>query len=185
MGHSDRLKNYISDYLENSLDPTMQKEFEDELRNSPDLRSITGRITTLSTRLSNLKFHKCSDEFSIKLRDRIQTSSEPFISRQNIIRYSFAASFVIILIVAIFTLTNLSSESPEITPGFQGASEGPMNNASPVSTPLSGNEANTFIDDGELNVGTKSNPNIVNDSTKVQQENNKNKPPIKYVDQKE
>jgi hypothetical protein len=185
MDRSDRLKNYISDYLENSLDPTMHKEFEDALRKSADLRAITGKMTTLSTHLSNLKSHKCSEDFTIKLRDRIHTSSEPFISRQNIVRYSFAASFVIILIAAIFTLTNLSSESPEISPDFQGTSEGPMNNTSPVSTPLSGNEANTFIDDGELDVGTKSNPNAINDSTDVQQEKNKNNPPIKYVDQKE
>jgi hypothetical protein len=184
MGHSDRLKNYISDYLENSLDPSTHKEFEDALKRSPELRSTTGKMTTLSTRLSNLKYHKCSDEFTIKLRERIHTSSEPFISRQNIVRYSFAASFVIILILAIFTITNLSSESPEITPDLQGTSEGPMNNTNPVSNPVSGNEANTFIDNEELDVGTKSNPNVVSDTTDVKQEKNNNKPAIKYVDQK-
>ncbi len=32
MGDSDRMKNYISDYLENSLDPSTHKEFEDALK---------------------------------------------------------------------------------------------------------------------------------------------------------
>ena len=83
MNHRDRIKNYISDYLENSLDPSTQKEFEDALENSPELRSMTKRILILSNRLSNLKYYHCSDEFTVKLRERIHSSPESFVSRQN------------------------------------------------------------------------------------------------------
>jgi hypothetical protein len=149
MGDSDRMKNYISDYLENSLDPSTHKEFEDALKRSPELRSMSDRMAILSTRLNNLKYRKCSDDFSLKLRKRIHTSSEPLISRQNMVRYSFAASF--------------------------------------VSNPVSGNDANTFVNDGEVNINTKSNQRAISDSTgsKTQPEKKKDKPPIKYVDQKE
>lgn len=183
MNYSDRIKNYISDYLEHSLDPSTQKEFEDALEKSPELRSMTERILLLSNRLSNLKYHHCSDEFTVKLRERIHTSPEPFISRQNLARYSFAASFIIILIAAILTLTNLSSDSPGTIPDSQGEFQGPMNQSSPVSNPLPAKEINTIIDNTEMDVGTKSNPNVVGDTSNVQKE--KNKPPIKYVDQKE
>jgi hypothetical protein len=186
MGDSDRMKNYISDYLENSLDPSTHKEFEDTLKRSPELRSMTDRMAALSTRLNNLKYHKCSDEFSLKLRERIHTSSEPLISRQNIVRYSFAASFVIILVIATFTITNLSSESPDTTPDLQGSTESPVKNPNPVSNPVSpGNNAKTAVKDGEVNIGTKSPQQAVSDSVRLQQEEKKSEPAIKYVDQKE
>jgi len=188
MGDSDRMKNYISDYLENSLDPSTHKEFEDTLKRSPKLRSMTDSMATLSTRLNNLKYQKCSDEFSLKLRERIHTSSEPLISRQNIIRYSFAASFVIILVIATFTITNLSSESPDTTPALQGSTESPVpvKNPNPVSNPVStGNDVKNLVDDGEVDIGTKSPQKAASDSVRVQQDKKKDKPAIKYVDQKD
>jgi len=187
MGDSDSLKNYISDYLENSLDPSTHKEFDDALKRSPQLSSMTDRMATLLTHLNKLRYHKCSDEFLLKLRERIHTSSEPLISRQNMIRYSFAASFVIILVIATFSITNLSSESPDTTPALKGLYKSPVNNTNPVSNPVSGNDANTFVKDGDLNVNTKSNQRAISDSTgsETQPEKKKEKPPIKFVDQKE
>ncbi|MCK4753702.1 MAG: hypothetical protein KAS58_00630 [Calditrichia bacterium] len=187
MGDSDSLKNYISDYLENSLDPSTHKEFDDALKRSPQLSSMTDRMATLLTHLNKLRYHKCSDKFLLKLRERIHTSSEPLISRQNMIRYSFAASLVIILVIATFSITNLSSESPDTTPALKGLYKSPVNNTNPVSNPVSGNDANTFVKDGDLNVNTKSNQRAISDSTgsETQPEKKKEKPPIKFVDQKE
>ena len=180
MGNSDRLKNYISDYLENSLDPSTHKEFEDALKRSPDLRSMTDRMTILTSHLNNFEYHKCSDEFSVKLRERIHASSEPLISRRNIIRYSFAASFVIILIIAIFTITNLSSDSPENIPVLQEASGNPASKPNPVS----GNDANSYMNEEDLGISTKSGQNTASDSTVYSKEHNQNKPQIKQVDKK-
>jgi hypothetical protein len=185
MGDSDRMKNYISDYLENSLDPSTHKEFEDTLNRSPELRSMTDRVAAVSKQLSNLTSHKCSEEFSVKLREKIHTTSEPIISRQNIVRYSFAASFVIILVIATLTITNLSSESPE-TPALQGSTQSPVKTPNPVSNPVSpGNKSGTMVNDGDLDIKSKSDQNAYNDSTRVQPEKKKNKPPIKHVLQEE
>ena len=180
MGDSDRMKNYISDYLENSLDPSTHKEFEESLKKSPELRSMTDRVAAVSSHLSNLKSYECSDDFSVKLREKIHTSSQPIINRQNIVRYSFAASFVIILVIATLTITNLSSESPESAPALQGTTQSPANNPNPVS---SANQQNTEVEDGDLPVNQKPNQNAYSDSSRVQPEKKKNKPPIKYVDQ--
>jgi hypothetical protein len=185
MGDSDRMKNYISDYLENSLDPSTHKEFEDRLKKSPELRSMTDRVAAVTTQLNNLTSHKCSDEFSVKLRERIHTTSEPIISRQNIIRYSFAASFVIILVIATLTITNLSSESPEI-PALQGTTQSPAKSPSPVSKPVSpADKQGTQVEDGAMDIKSKSDQNAYSDSVRVQPEKKKNKPPIKYVDKKQ
>jgi hypothetical protein len=184
MGNSDRMRNYISDYLENSLDPSMHKKFEDALKSSPELRSMTDSVTTLSTRLNGLEYHKCSEDFSVKLRERIHTSSEPLISRQTMVRYSFAAFFVIILVIAIFTISNFSAESPDNTNDLQGSAESPLNPSNPIKNPVSDDNTNNIVKEGrELDISTKSSQSTVGDSTKVQQEK-KIKPAIKQVDQK-
>ena len=153
MGDSDRLKNYISDYLENSLDPSTHKDFEDALKKSPELRTMTDRVAAISMHLGKLKNHKCSDDFSVKLRERIHTTSEPLISRKNVIRYSFADSFIIIIVIATFTITNLMTESPESTPPIQGSTQSPMENVNPVS---STNIDKTLRDGEELPIKSKS-----------------------------
>jgi hypothetical protein len=177
MGDSDRMKNYISDYLENSLDPSTHKEFEDELKRSQELRTITDRVAAVSTHLSNLKKHACSDDFSVKLREKIHTTSEPLISRRTVLRYSFAVSFVIILVIATFTITNLMSDSPENTPTLQGSTQ----KANPVSAE---EQPDPLVNEGELNLNSKPNQNAFSDRSRVQPEKKKNKPKIKYVDQK-
>jgi hypothetical protein len=131
--------------------------------------------------LGKLKNHTCSDDFSVKLRERIHTTSEPLISRKNVIRYSFAASFIIVIVIATFTITNLMTESPESTPPIQGSSQVPIENVNPVS---STNIEKTPMEDGELNIKSKSNQNALNDSLRIEQEKKKNKPSIKYIDQK-
>lgn len=184
MGDSDRMRNYISDYLENSLDPSMHKEFEDALKKSPKLRSMTDNLTTLSTHLSSLKYHNCSDNFSVKLRERIHTSSEPLISRQTMIRYSFAASFVIILVIATFAITNLLSDSSDITPPLQGSAGSPANTTNPAKSPVLGNKEDAIVKESEeLDIGTKSSRTAAGDSVKSQYDK-KNRPAINQVDQK-
>lgn len=185
MGDSDRMKNYISDYLENSLDPSTQKAFEDALKNSSELRMMTDRVAAVSTKLKSLTSHKCSDDFSVKLRERIHTTSQPIISRQNIIRYSFAASFIIVVVIATLTITNMVSESPETSPAYQGSTQNPGNNPDASVNPASSSsDPGKLVNDGDLDIRSKSNQNTVSDSSRVQEEEKKNRPPVKYVDQK-
>lgn len=186
MGDSDRMKNYISDYLENSLDPSTHKEFEQALKSSPELRMMTDRVAAVSGELGKLKNYNCSDDFSVKLRERIHTTSAPLVSRQSVIRYSFAASFIIIFVVAALTISNMMSDSPENTPALPSSTNNPIQKVNPVSDPGSpGIKSKNLVGEGDLDVKSKSNQNTYSDSTRVLEEKKKNKPPVKYVDQKQ
>ena len=80
-------------------------------------------------------------------------------------------------------MTNIFSEATDSTPDLQGASESPIKNPNPVKDPVSGNDATSSLNNDELDIGTKSGQNAAGDSTRAQLENNKNKPPIRHVDQ--
>ena len=59
MNYSDRIKNYISDYLEHSLDPSTQKEFEDALENlSGHINSEELKMTIISINIANYRDFK-------------------------------------------------------------------------------------------------------------------------------
>lgn len=185
MGNWDRMKIYISDYLENSLDPTTKKEFEKVLESSPELRSQLTRVSALKSNLNNLPRYQCSDDFSLKLRERIHTSPQPAISRQNLLRYSFAASFIIVLAVFTLMLTN-SSNVEESAPAMGTGSDYQMNQSNPVSNPVSSSKVNSFVKDDEMDVNTKSSLKASVDSTRsyVPGSDNKDNRRVKIVDQK-
>ncbi len=187
MGDCDRLKHYISDYLENGLDPATRKEFKDALEKFPELTSMTNRARVLSSKLKNLNYYSCSEEFQLKLREKIHTPSKSVISRQNIVRYSFAFSMVIILFIVTFSMIT-GSDSPELNPVVPGNSDFQIKMANPVSNPLSGNNVNSLVnDDNGINIKTKTAQDMVVDSSRIY-DNPGSKidiPPIKHVGQKE
>jgi len=167
MGESDRLKHYISDYLDNSLDPTTHNEFEEALKNSSDLKNMTHKVSVLKSQLNNLPNHTCSDDFSLKLRERIHTEPQPVISRHNLVRLSFAASFVLILVIATFSLNNFS-DSTEVGPPNQKTSDYQNQTPNPVSNPVSSNNNNVTVNNSdELEVKTKSSQEMHQDSTRT------------------
>jgi hypothetical protein len=166
MGECDRFKNYISDYLDNTLDPTTHKEFEKALRNSGDLKRMTHKVSILRSRLHNLSYQTCSDDFSLKLRERIHTESEPVISKQNMVRLSFVFSFIVIVAFAIFSLNNFL-DSTETTLPVQKSSGFQNQSTSPSSNPASGNNNNAFVKDDEVEVKTKDSQETLQDSSGV------------------
>jgi hypothetical protein len=186
MGNWDRMKFYISDYLENSLDPTMQKEFEKALESSPELRSQLQKVSALKFRLNNLSQYQCSSDFSLKLRERIHRSPQSVLSRPSILRYSFAASLVIILAISIVFIYN-SSDVQESVPVVKSGTEFQTDQSNPASNPVSGNKVNSFISDEEMDIKTKSSQKTLADSTRSylpgseSRENSR----VKIVDQKE
>lgn len=186
MGNWDRMKFYISDYLEESLDPTTQKEFEKSLEGSSELRSQLNKVTALKSRLNNLSQYQCSDDFSLKLRERIHASPQPIISRQNLLRYSFAASFIIILAVFTVYMTN-SSNVQESVPVMGSGAEFQMKPSNPVSNPVSSNKVNSFLKDDETDIKTKSSQKASADSTRsyVPGTEKRDNARVKIVDQKE
>lgn len=186
MGNWDRMKFYISDYLENSLDPTMQKEFEKALDNSPELRSQLKRVSVLKSRLKNLSQHQCSDDFSLKLRERIHSAPQSAISRQNLIRFSFAASFIIILAVSLVFIYN-SSDVQKPMPDVGSGTEFQLNQTNPASNPVSGNKGNSFVSEDEMDIKTKASQSTFADSTRsyLPDSDTRENSRVKVVDQKE
>jgi hypothetical protein len=186
MGDCDRYKPYISDYLENSLDPTTEKEFRNALKNSAELQILTNRVRSLKAQLGNLPNYSCSDDFSLHLREKIHTTPQAIISRQNVLRLSFAASIVLVLIVAMIGLNHLSDSSESPGPA-EGVSDFQIEHPNPVGNPASGSNPNIFKKDAELQVKTKMAQQVVDDSSKVGQSPIKRKddPRFKHVDQKQ
>lgn len=184
MGDWDRMKTYISDYLENSLDPTTRKEFEQALNNSGELRLLTVKMKALKFSLNNLIQYKCSDDFSTKLREKINLKVEPVISRQQLLRYSFAASFIIVVVVFALNMTS-QSDTPELDPAIRGQSDLQIKGSNPVSNPVSGTSESRLVKDGEVDIKTKPPQQAVIDSTRARQNPGsiKSDPNIKYVGQ--
>jgi hypothetical protein len=186
MGECDRLKHYISDYLEGGLDPATRKEFDDALEKFPELKVMTNRVLLLSSKLKNLNYYSCSNEFQLKLREKIHTQPESTISKQNIVRYSLAFSMVIILFIVTFSMLNFS-DSPELNPLIPENSEFQINATNPVSNPLPGNNVNSLVnDDNGVDIKTRTTQDMVADSSRIYDnpDSKKDIPPIKHVDQK-
>ena len=184
MGDCDRLKHYISDYLESGLDPATRKEFEDALEKLPELKAMTNRARILSSKLKNLNYYSCSEEFQLKLRGKIHTQPESVISKQNIVRYSLAFSMVLILFIVTFSMMNVS-DSPEQIPLAPANSEFQIK--TPVSNPLPGNNVNSLVnDDNGVDIKTRTTQDMVADSSRIYEKpgSKKDIPQIKHVDQK-
>ena len=115
MGDWDRFKNYISDYLEGNLDNSTRKEFEQEIEKNSNLQKLTRGVENLSKMLGNLPEHECSDDFNVKLRDRIhRESSVVRLPVTPLKKYSFAFSFVMIAVVAVFTFNTLTEKDDPV-----------------------------------------------------------------------
>lgn len=107
MGDCDRMKKYISDYLENNLDPTTRKQFEKSLKLYPELDSITKNISILPNLLNTLSVFKCSDDFILNLRQKIHSGSESTFSRGTIWKFSLALSFLVVIIITVFGVKSI------------------------------------------------------------------------------
>jgi len=186
MGECDRFKPFISDYLEKNLDPTTHQKFEKALENSDELYTLTNKVRLLKTHLQNLERVSCSDDFSLKLREKIHTVPLPFFKRQNVIRMSLAFSLVIVLAVALVSIVNLSG-SPEGPIPLQGTPNLKMEDANPVSSPASTTNPAVFKNDGPLDIKTKNNQPVAADSSEINSLPNR-RPEERYfkrVDKKE
>jgi len=182
MVESDRYKPYISDYLENNLDPSTQQEFENALKRSKELQALTNRVLYLKSQLGNLSSFACSDDFLLKLRERIHTKPQAVFNKQQIMRFSFATTFVIIIALAIFNLSNVSDTADTGQPA-QGPSEIQIETIDPVSKPTQ----KVFKDAGEVEIKTKMTQQVIDDSSSINHlpDKKKDDPYMKRVDRKE
>ena len=168
MGSCDRLKKYVSDYVEGQLDPSTRRQYEEELNINPELRELTAKVSHVSSLLKNLPAHKCSEDFNVRLRERIHNEPQKNWLSTNVRRYSLAFSFIVILAVAIFAL-NSQTEENTAAPFI------PSRNA--VSSD------NNIYNDESIDVKTRNQQPTVVDSNNIRMKEKKD-PQIKYVDQK-
>ncbi|MFC1565590.1 anti-sigma factor family protein [Candidatus Neomarinimicrobiota bacterium] len=66
-----QLEGYISDYIENSLSIAKRKEFEKFLVEHPESKEQVEAVRSTISQLKNLSAVKTSDEFMVKLQQRI------------------------------------------------------------------------------------------------------------------
>lgn len=164
MGDCDKLKNYISDFIEGNLDPTTRKQFDDELRTNKELQQLTNNVRQVSRILADLPHHKCGDDFNIRLREKIHAESSTSKFNINIRRYSIAVSFVVIIAIAIFGINSMLKEDTPLP-------------VAPASSNISVEQV--VPENEEFDVKTRDPQAVTKDSIREQRD-----PRIKYVDQK-
>ena len=186
MGNCDRMKPYISDYIENSLDPTTKKEFEQVLKSSPELQKLIRHMQILKSGLNNLQSYHCTEDFQIKLRQRLISEPNSLINRQQFVRYSIAVSFIIILVIVTMNIS-FQNNDQETLPATTGQSDLKIQTSRPVSNPVSETTDAQPMNEGEIDIKTKPRQQAIADSTEspINPESQLRDKNFKYVDQKE
>jgi hypothetical protein len=179
MGECDRVRNYISAYIEKTLDPTTSHKIENHLTSCPDCIGIVKKISTMQNALLNLNKYHCSENFSLNLRDQINTAPKPNLFNGNIKKYSYAFSFVLLAFIMVVSLNSLFNQSETqvnepIVNEFQMAE--PKPSQPPMNIPN-----NTFVDedvDIQTRDGRKDSTDFVKPKNPIDP-----KKGFKYVDQ--
>ena len=113
MGGCDRLKNYFSDYLEKKLDPLITSEIDQHLHQCENCKRIVQQLSQLQSVMAELPAKKCSEDFNLKLHQRIHADTGQKFSSIKIKRYSFAFSFAMLGLIAVFFIISLIDQKKE------------------------------------------------------------------------
>ena len=178
MGGCDRFKPHFSNYIEKKLDPEITAEMDQHLNNCEKCNKIIHQLYELQSVMAGLPVKKCSEDFNLKLHQRIQSASDRKTSTIKIRRYSYAFSFAVLGLVAAFFITNLMDQKDDIgnNPTMQSYSVDPE----PVVPDITVD--NEVKDQGEFDIKTKSTSEFVSDSSGKKNSDIEN-PNIKYVGQ--
>ena len=74
--HCDTVKELLSDYIDNSLEPGIKAQIKNHLEACLDCEKLVQRVKTLTTRLSKSQAVKTSLEFDKNLRARIMGTGD-------------------------------------------------------------------------------------------------------------
>jgi hypothetical protein len=180
----DKVKEFMSDYIEKRLTPGLKTQLDNHFQQCPDCQLVLERIPKVQSLMSNLAPLKCSDDFNLKLRERIAGNlNEPMISRSLFKKLSYGFSFALIIIVTVFgfnffnqTETNSEVLLPQVQKQESTTPSNPSyNNVQQTSS--------TFTETEELDVRTKESDGIYSDSAKTKSPDVKDAR-VKYVDTK-
>lgn len=182
MGDWDRFKNYISDYLEGNLDNSTRKEFELEIDKNNNLQKLTKRVENLSKMLGDLPEYECSDNFNVKLRDRLhRDSSAVKLPVTPLKKYSFAFSFVMLAVIVVFTF-NTFTEQDDPVKNLPESSKIQSVQSNPVFQNKMQPASRVQIDGRQVDIKTIDENVAMTDSLKNEVIKKEKQSNIKYVD---
>ena len=121
-----QFEGYISDYIENSLSIAKRKEFEKFLAEHPESKEQVKAVRSTILQLKNLSTIKTSDEFMVKLQQRVAKQRDvipvPLVKRKSMI-FGFTpltASMMSLVVLAIvfvgYELMPVGSSNPIAIP---------------------------------------------------------------------
>lgn len=177
----DKVKEYISDYIEKNLSPNLRSELDSHFRVCEKCNVLLQRLPKIQSLMQNLNTIKCSDDFNLRLRNRIiNNENDPLISKEIFRKTSYGLSFAMVVIFAVvgFNFFNgTESESGIISPQVQ------IQESNNPSDPLVNKTSSNLTQTEEMEVRTKDAEGIYSDSSKTNKPEEKD-PRVKYVDSK-
>jgi predicted anti-sigma-YlaC factor YlaD len=115
MMQCDTIKEMLSDYIDDSIEPGLKSQINEHLGSCPDCSKLVQQVRTITTRLSQTQSVKTSIDFDKNLRARIMgtektnTSSIPF--RGMIYGLSGVTAAVAVYFITTTTIFSGSSDS--------------------------------------------------------------------------
>jgi len=178
MTKCESIKPYISDYIENRLNPEHKSQLEQHFKECDSCKSLAKNMNAMRTVMSNLHTHKCSDIFYVNLRRKINKENhQSKFSTLNVRTIAYGFSFALLLMVSIISYNNfMSTDSQNVSdlpviesdPAYQGPKP-------PVNQNVAG-----YKDADEIDIKTVSTEGK-NDSSKIKDQTEQ-EARIKYVD---
>ena len=180
MGDCDRFKSNYSNYIEKRMDPTTAGEIEQHLNSCDRCRKIFRQMVFLQKIMTDLPIQKCSENFNIKLHQKIFKEPERKVRSGKVKKYSYAFSCLVAGVFIIFGVLSLFNKEERVINNQQIGSYS-ENPAAGVASPVV-DGVDYSRGDEEINIKTKSDNEFISDTTDQEKSVNKN-PNIKYVEQ--
>lgn len=78
-----QFEGYISEYIENKLSISKRKEFEQFLLKNPESKEMVESVRSTISQLKHLPVVKTSDDFMVKLKERVASQSDVIPAQQE------------------------------------------------------------------------------------------------------
>jgi predicted anti-sigma-YlaC factor YlaD len=170
MGSCYDLRKYISDFLENKLEPQLRIQVENHLKECPECMRSVKNTGYLQDRLANLRRYKCSEDFASKLHKRIHSPEQKVFFTLSLRRFSYAFTAVLVIFLSVYTIRWIDNQPEEV-----------IIPPSSVREP-SGNEEETVTNADQQDVNIKTKESLADQTDSLNTTKNANGR-IKYVDQ--
>ena len=118
MMHCDTVKELLSDYIDNSLEPGIKSQIKNHLEACLDCEKLVQRVKTLTKRLNKSQSIKTSAEFDKNLRARIMGAGDTSKSFKPIrgMVYGLSGLTAAAAVYFITTTTMFSSDTEQLPP---------------------------------------------------------------------